>query len=132
MKKYLYAGALLGILVLVLIYVNKDIDRQINIERTKGLTNNEQTVEGEPLSDTYKAEQVSGTPLKLTQEEKEAYYKRYLEIVKEVNAEYNEDLEVIPFGEFAEEEWVEPEDFRQIAIDMTKPFRFFPYDSNDN
>ena len=29
-------------------------------------------------------------------------------------------MEVVPFDEFKEEDWVEPEEFRQIAIDRTQ------------
>jgi cell division protein FtsB len=53
----------------------------------------------------------------LTQKQKEAYHKQYVEIVKEVNAKYpNANLEVVPLNKFSEEDWVEPEAFRKLAI----------------
>lgn len=117
MKKCLYAGILLGAVVLAGCSVNEETKGQVNEEMTEGLTDG-QTVEVEPLSDTNKGEVVSGTPLKLTQEEKEAYHKQYVEIVEQVVAEHpGTEMEVVPLDEFADEDWVEPEVFRQIAVD---------------
>ena len=78
-----------------------------------------QTVEVDPLSDADKEKLASVTPLQLTQEEKETYYKQYIKIVEEVNKEHNADLEVVPLNEFAEEDWIEPEVFRLRAIDRS-------------
>ena len=64
---------------------------------------------------------MSEVPLELTKEQKEDYYKQYVEIVEEVIREYSDTtMEVVPFDEFKEEDWVEPEEFRQIAIDRTQ------------
>ena len=117
MKKYLYAGILLGAVVLAGCSVNEESEGRVNEEMTEGLTDG-QTVEVESLSDTDKEEVVLEALLQLPQEEREAYYKQYVEIVEEVNAEHsNADLEVVPLNEFAEEDWVEPEKFRQLAIE---------------
>lgn len=54
---------------------------------------------------------------KLTQEQKKAYYKQYVKIIEEVVAEHEgTNMWVAPFDEFTEEDWVEPEEFRQKAI----------------
>lgn len=59
----------------------------------------------------------SANTSELTQKQKEAYHKQYVEIVKEVNAKYpNANLEVVPLNVFSEEDWVEPEIFRELAI----------------
>ena len=63
---------------------------------------------------------MSEVPLELTKEQKEDYYKQYVEIVEEVMREcaYT-TMEVVPFDEFKEEDWVDPEEFRQMAVDRT-------------
>ena len=81
----------------------------------------EDVTNGQAVEDVIKEEVVSVTPLELTQEQKEDYYKQYVEIVEEVMREYPDTtIEVVPFDEFKEEDWVEPEEFRQIAIDRTQ------------
>ncbi|MBR8661109.1 MULTISPECIES: hypothetical protein [Bacillales] len=65
---------------------------------------------------------VSAYSSELTQKQKEAYHKQYVEIVKEVNAEYpNANLEVVPLHKFSEEDWVEPDEFRKLAIARANP-----------
>ncbi|WP_052520849.1 hypothetical protein [Aneurinibacillus migulanus] len=55
---------------------------------------------------------------KLTQEQKEAYYKQYVKIIEEVVAEHEGvSMEAVPFDQFAEEDWVKPEEFRKRAIE---------------
>ena len=58
--------------------------------------------------------------------------KQYVEILKEVNADYDADLKTGLFDEVIEEYWVELESFRQMAINLTKPFEFFSSDSDKN
>ncbi|MEH7238085.1 hypothetical protein [Bacillus sp. JJ1562] len=106
MKKYLYAGILLGTIMLAGCSANEEVEEQL------------QAKEVETLPDTNKEEVVSVTPLDLTQEQKEDYYKQYVEIVKEINAkEGTNHLEVVHIDEFKPEDWVEPEQFRQLAED---------------
>lgn len=60
----------------------------------------------------------STSTLDLTTEEKEAYHKQYVEIVEELNAQEGTNyLEVVPLEDFADEDWIAPEDFKQLAIE---------------
>lgn len=55
---------------------------------------------------------------KLTKKQKEAYYKQYVEIIKEVVAGHpGVEMEVVPFDQYAETDWITPEEFRKLAID---------------
>lgn len=52
----------------------------------------------------------------LSQDQKDAYYKQYVEIVKEVVSEHpGVSLEVAPAEEFQPEDWVDPAIFKKIA-----------------
>lgn len=109
----MYAGILLGVIVLAGCSVNGALE-----EQEMEVVNNGQAVEVETLPNIDKDEVVSVTPLKLTEEQKEDYYKQYVEIVGEINAEEGTNhLEVVPIDEFKPEDWVEPEKFRQLAAD---------------
>ncbi|MCI1696033.1 hypothetical protein [Aneurinibacillus aneurinilyticus] len=67
---------------------------------------------------TKNVEGVSVDQAKLTQEQKKAYYKQYVKIIEEVVAEHEGvSMEAVPFDEFAEGDWVEPEEFRKRAIE---------------
>ena len=120
LKKYMYAGVLIGAIVLAGCSVNGESGEQVQVkeEITENITNG-QEVEDETLLDTDKEEVVSVTPLELTQEQKEDYHKQYAEIVEQINAEGDPEanLELVPIDEFKTEDWVEPEEFRQIAIE---------------
>lgn len=112
LKKYIYTGILLGTIVLAGCSANEDSKEQVMEDTT-----NEQTVEVEILPDNDK-EEVSVTPLVLTQEQKEEYYKQYVEIIEKINAEGGiNHLEVVPINEFKPEDWVDPETFIQLAIE---------------
>ncbi|MDX8366305.1 hypothetical protein [Cytobacillus sp. IB215665] len=63
-------------------------------------------------------EVASAASLELTKEQKEKYYKQYVEIVEEVVADYCVEMGVVPYEEFAEEHWVKPQEFRKLAISM--------------
>ena len=118
MKKYLYVGVLVGAIVLVGCSISEEPEDQV---QEKEDVPNGQAIEDNNLPETNKEEVVSAVPLELTKEQKEDYYKQYVEIVEEVMREYPEmTMEVVPFDEFKEEDWVEPEEFRQIAIDRTQ------------
>lgn len=110
MKKYFYTGILLGTIVLAGCSANEESKEQV-MEDING-----QAVEVETLSGTDNEEVVSLTPLELTQEQKKDYYKQYVEIVEEINAEEGKNhLEVVPMDQV--KDWVEPEEFRQLAVD---------------
>ncbi|WP_181444598.1 hypothetical protein [Bacillus sp. 03113] len=112
MKKYLYTGILLGTIVLAGCSANEESKEQVTEDITNG-----QAVEVETLPNTDKKEVVSVNPLELTQEQKEDYHKQYVEIVEEINAEEGTNhLEVVPINKFKPEDWVEPEKFRQLAV----------------
>ena len=118
LKKYLYVGVLVGAIVLAGCSISEEPEDQV---QEKEDISNEQAIEDKNLPDTNKEEVVSEVPLELTKEQKEDYYKQYVEIVEEVMREYSDTtMEVVPFDEFKEEDWVEPEEFRQIAIDRTQ------------
>src|SRR5689334_20841974 len=117
LKKYLYTGILIGNIVLTGCSGNEKTEERVKEEITEDLSEG-QAVEVESLPVPDKGEVVSEVPLELTQEQKEDYYKQYVEIVEKVIAEYpGTTMEVVPFDEFAEQDWVEPEKFRQLAID---------------
>lgn len=35
-----------------------------------------------------------------------------------VNSKYDEDMELVPFNDFKQDEWVAPEEFENIVTDM--------------
>lgn len=100
----MYMGVLLGTILLAGCVADKTL--------------NEQVVEDKNLPYSDKEETVS--QLFLTQKQKAELYTQYQEIVEMVNAEYEATLELEPFQEFLSnnENWVKPEHFKQIAIDM--------------
>ncbi len=54
----------------------------------------------------------------LSEQQKEDYYKEYVEIIKEVVVQHPEvSMEIVPFDKFVEKDWVTPEKFRQLAIE---------------
>jgi hypothetical protein len=116
LKKYLYAGILLGTVVLAGCNVNDETERQVKEEIKKDLADG-QVVEGEAVSDTVKGEEMSVTPLDLTQEQKESYYKEYVTVIEKVNSEYDANLKIEPIDEFTDEYWIEVKDFEKMAKD---------------
>ena len=126
LKKYLYTGALLGSIILAGCSANEETEGQVNEETTEGLTDG-QTVEVDALSDTDKGEVVvSVTPLDLSQEQKEGYHKQYFEIVEDLKADYkipDSNMDLVPLDEFLEEDWVEPEEFRERVITILEKNR---------
>lgn len=107
LKKYLFAGILLGTIVLAGC-INEAEDGESSEDLTDG-----QTVENEKSSDIDKVV-VAATPLDLTQEQKEKYYKEYISIVEKVNTEYNADFVIEPITKFLDEYWVEVKDFEEM------------------
>ena len=96
LKKYFYVIILLGALILL------------------GRTDNE--VDTKEITD-----EVSPIPLNLTQEQKEDYHKQYFKIVEDLKAEYQfSDMVLVPLDEFLEEDWVEPEEFRNKLVTILK------------
>lgn len=108
LKKYLFAGILLGTIVLAG-GINEETE---NAKPSESFTDG-QPVENEKLSDTDKVV-VAPTPLDLTQEQKEKYYMEYISILENVNAEHNEDFVMEPITKFLDEYWVEVKDFEKM------------------
>lgn len=114
MKKVLYVGMLLGVILLTgCSFKQEQVKDDIKKEK-----NTEHIVEVETLPDSFKKEVTPVKSLKLTQEQKKEYYKQYEEIVLKVNSEYDDDMELVPFEDFKQDEWVTPEEFENIVVDM--------------
>ncbi|MEY9977447.1 hypothetical protein [Lysinibacillus sp. RC79] len=115
MKKYLYAGILLGTIVLTGCSGNEEIKGQLKEEITEGFSEG-QAVEIESLSN-------KAFKLELTQEKKEELYNQYVEIVAEVSALYpNEGIFIEPLNKFKDEYFMEPEDYREFVINLTTSY----------
>ncbi|MED4402051.1 hypothetical protein [Metabacillus fastidiosus] len=118
MKKYLYAGILVGTIVLAGCNVNEATQKQEKEELTKGSTGS-QTVGDKSLSIAPKEEKLVNH-LELTQEQKEDYYKQYQQIVNEINSrEPKSTLELVPFEGFKSEDFIEPAEFKKFAIERS-------------
>lgn len=117
--KYLYSVILLGSILLAGCSANEKTEEQVPAKEDKTEDSaNRQEVNVQPLSDSVN-ELVLKTPLELTHIQKESYYKQYTTIIEDTNSEFPDaDLELVPFEEFKSEEWVKPDEFRLIAIDM--------------
>ena len=114
MKKVLYVGMFLGVILLSgCSFKQEQVKDDIKKEK-----NTEHIVEVETLPDSFKKEVEPVAPLKLTKEQKKEYYKQYEEIVLKVNSKYDEDMELVPFNDFKQDEWVAPEEFENIVTDM--------------
>ncbi|MGG3926505.1 hypothetical protein ABET51_10960 [Metabacillus fastidiosus] len=117
MKKYLHAGILLGIFMLAGCNVSEETEKQVKEEKVE-IPTTKQTVEDESLADTDKGEVKPKAILKLTQEQKEDYYKEYVKLTDNIIAKYEGfGVEVVPMNEFLLEDWVEPEEFEKRLID---------------
>lgn len=57
----------------------------------------------------------SAAPSELDDETKATYYAEYLKIAAEVNKEMDAYISVNPMDEFAEEDWMTPEEFREFV-----------------
>ncbi|MEI3607303.1 hypothetical protein SPD48_16610 [Pseudogracilibacillus sp. SE30717A] len=112
-KKYICVGVLLGATVLAGCSANKEMKEQV----TKDVNNGEKE-EVSTLSNSENLDVVLVAPLKLTQEQKEDYHNQYVDIVNEINdGDSINHLEVLPLDEFKQEDWIEPEEFRKLAVD---------------
>lgn len=54
----------------------------------------------------------------LTQEQKESYYKEYVNILEKTNAKYDSDVKILPIEELKATDWVSTEEFSEIAEGM--------------
>ena len=111
LKKYFYVSILIGAIALSGCTDDEDDNKEITAESV----NTEQVSTINKEIDTTKV--VTPIPLNLTQEQKEEYYKKYVNIVEKVNAENEEDftLELEPITAFLDDDWIEVEDFERLA-----------------
>lgn len=102
LKKYVAGLSLLGLMAAGSIPSSSVFAEEISTKNVEGIS-----VEKDNLGQA-----------KLTQEQKKAYYKQYVKIIEEVVAEHEGvSMEAVPFDKFAEEDWVEPGEFRKRAIE---------------
>ena len=100
LKKYHYISILFGALVL------------------SGCTNND--ADSKEIT-----EDVSPIFLKLTQEQKEDYYQKYVAVIEDINEEHNADLKLEPFTTFSDEDWVEVDTFKKrVKSELMYPLLF--------
>lgn len=111
MKKYLYISILLGSIVLLGCTTEAVGKKEITED---SMTTVKTKVIENKVSPLNKEEKTS-IPLNLTEEQKEEYYKKYLEIINRVNEESSNQLELEPISSFADENWVEIEEFEKRA-----------------
>lgn len=113
MKKYCYGSILLGAFALSAC----NDDEANNKKVTEKSLNTEQSIVINNKANTAKAVEAAPFPLSLTQEEKEEYYRKYVEILEKLNAENNKDfeLEIEPITAFLDEYWIEVTEFEKLA-----------------
>ncbi len=91
---------------------NEETEKQGEVE--KEVLTEEQTVEAGKISNSDSNIVDSETPLKLTQEQKEEYHKRYVEIMEKVNEKkLGLGIWVTPIEEFTLEDWIEPKAYEK-------------------
>ncbi|OIK12740.1 hypothetical protein [Bacillus sp. MUM 13] len=111
MKNYFYTGILIGACMLAGCSTNA-------AKKSAEDMTNGQSTEAMNIPAANKERVLSIITLKLTPEQKENYYKKYGEIVENINAEEGTNhLELVPINEFQPQDWIEPEEFRKIAAD---------------
>ncbi|MGE7947146.1 hypothetical protein [Lysinibacillus sp. NPDC093688] len=99
LKNYMFARA-----ILVTFFLTGCVNEKIeNAEPSKLSTD-----ENNKLSD------IKATPLQLTPEQKEKYYKEYISLVEKVNEKYNVNFVIEPISKFTDEYWVEVKDFEKM------------------
>ena len=113
LKKYFYISILLGAITLSGCTDDEEGSKVVTAESE----NTEKIMEINTIDNTTKTEEVAPTPLNLTQEQKEEYYKKYVNIIEKVNAENEENyaLELEPITAFLDDDWIKVEDFEKLA-----------------
>jgi len=113
LKKYLYISILLGAFTLSGCTDGEDDNKEITEESLA----KEQSTTINKVSNTAKTEEVAPIPLKLTQEQKEEYYQKYVAIIDNINSEYDNDYELEPITAFLDDYWIEVNEFEKMAIE---------------
>lgn len=113
MGKYVYVSILLGAFALL-----GCTDDELN---TKNVTTEslpaEESIKNKNEVNTTKIVEVEPIPLTLTQDQKEEYYKKYVDIIEKINVKNKEEfkLELEPITSFLDEHWLEVEAFEKLA-----------------
>jgi len=131
LKKYVYTGFLLGTIILAGCNEIEETKEQAIEEPTKPMAAG-QNIEIEYLSDTDKEDStvVASSPLDLTQEQKENYYKEYVTLIELANSKYNENMEIERIDNFNDEDWIEVEAFEKMLEDRANA-KFVVSKNND-
>lgn len=110
MKKILCAGILLGAVTLA--SCTKEEEGRV-VEETPIVGVEEETV-SEKEHKLELMQEVSAAPLELTQQEKEAYHKRYVDAVEWLNEQkVGLSMEVGPIEQFKDNDWQDPDVFEK-------------------
>ena len=112
LKKYFYVSILIGAIALSGCTDDEDSSKVV----TEESLNTEKSIEINNKVNTTKTEEVAPILLDLTQEKKEEYYQKYVDIIDKVNAENNDNLELEPITAFLDEYWIDVTDFEKLAI----------------
>jgi|GEM_PF-644269 len=114
LKKYLYISIFLA--VFALSGCNNDESDQEKVVAESPITEQSRAINNE--ASTTKIEDAAPIPLKLTQEQKEEYYQKYVTIIEKLNSEdIDFELELEPITNFVDEYWIAIEDFEKLAKD---------------
>ncbi len=110
MKKILCTGVLLGAVILA--SCTKEEDGRV-VEKTPIIEMEEETA-SEKENKLELMQEASAAPLELTQQEKEAYHKRYVDAVKWLNEQkVGLSMEVGPIEQFEDAAWRDPDIFEK-------------------
>lgn len=113
LKKYFYVSILLGAFALSGCIDDKTDNQEVT---EKSLTTEQSTAINNAVN-IIEIEEVASILLNLTQEQKENYYIKYLEILEEISVEYpSADMKIKPIDEYLDEHWIEPEELRKRII----------------
>lgn len=114
LKKYLYISIFLGVIALSGCTSVESDQEEIAAE---SLTTEQSRAINNEASPT-KTEDAAPIPLKLTQEQKEEYYQKYVTIIEKLNSEDMDiKLELEPITNFVDEYWIAIEDFEKLTKD---------------
>ena len=113
LKKYFYVSILLGAFALSGCTDDEVDNKDVTVE---SLTT-EQSIAIKNAVNTPKTEEVAPISLNLTQEQKEEYYQKYVDIIDNLNAEYEENYELEPITAFLDDYWIEVIEFEKMAIE---------------
>ena len=111
MKKLFYIGVLLGGVTLAACTVGDE-------KETKPVTLEREETTQEKESKFEIVQEAEAAPLELTQQQKEAYHKRYVAAAEWLNEQkVGLHMEVSPIGEFTDDSWQDPDMFEKEIHD---------------